>query len=124
MTLDELIARLERAEGPLSKDPAWDLADDIADALGLPGDDRMRSTLRSALGGSIDAALALVPEGRVYWGLHSYRSDVTDPDSERFVGEVSIHRDHRTTNLDARHRSPAVALCIAAIRARKETPNG
>ena len=59
--LASLIARLEAAERPLGSDSAYDMAEDIGDAVGLDTEARWR--LRDALMGSLDSALSLAPEG-------------------------------------------------------------
>lgn len=98
MTIDELIAALEKAEGPSSEIDA-----DIG--LTAAGWEPWLSKL-PPFTSSLDAALTLVPEG-LMWSVGTngdgrYRADVwTD------VVEIGIGC------------SPAIALCIAALEARR-----
>ena len=103
--LADLIARLERAEGP---DCELDCA--IYAFVFVAQDNPPPYT------GSVDAALTLVPEGveevRLQINKEVGCSNATmDPDT--FVGETVVGT--------ANH--PALALCIAALRAR-EAGNG
>lgn len=96
--IDALIAKLEQATGENNR-----LDDDIARLIGgKPG--------TFSYTGSIDAALSLVPEG---WSVHWWRSGDGLPNAE-------VHKEQGCTPYYG-HGAPAIALCIAALRARKVT---
>lgn len=140
MTLDDLIAQLEKAEGPSRElDQAIHLLvlpDDLASKI-IRGDMNVhewslgaggicwRSDSGSSGGtwpvrhysSSIDAALTLVPEGG--WTLWH------DAENGFFGARVgSVNSDLPFEHLIQGHsaKSPAIALCIAALKARKEQP--
>lgn len=93
MTLPELIAALERAEGPSRA---------LDDAIEMLRPDHMREHHRRYTA-SIDAALSLVPEGHE-WVLDSQ-------------GLAAILFANRASHA-AHAKTPAIALCIAALKAR------
>lgn len=103
MTPADLIEKLEKATGPDRK-----LDSAIVDFLvGMP---------RTAIGGdarytsSIDAALTLVPEGARVW-LELNTADFK-PHGAWVGGDYSHRKNYSRT------ATPAIALCIAALRAR------
>lgn len=104
--MDDLIARLEKATAPSRRLDAEIIA---VIKGGAPEDYEATSWALPRLTESLDAALTLVPEGcdaavHVYpdgcGNAHVYRMD--DPPSEMAEG-----------------RNPALALCIAALKARQ-----
>ena len=103
MTLDELIAALEKATGP-SIYLSWVIA-------GSPKFEDGTANLNVPhCTGSLDTALTLVPEG-MFWSVDSSGSAfVCDLDSEKQRGSV------RTGDA----ATPAIAICIAALKARKK----
>lgn len=113
MTRSELIAALEKATGP---DALLDA--DIWQEIGRPDtrtyDGRGCILVYTA---SIDAALALVPEG-LGWGIPFGPCTAHDGNKERrwWEAEVGPHLAEGAT--------PAIALCIAALRAREARDDG
>jgi len=118
MTIADLIERLEKATGPVRELDLecwwWGKAshsvqpmDADYKAFNLKMNDAPRYT------SSIDSALTLVPEG---WGwlVRDFKGD----------GEEGAYADvpHLTieSNMDGQafHKIPAIALCIACLRAR------
>lgn len=103
MTRDELIAALEAATGP-----AWALDQAIwAIIAGWSYPLRGAGSYDFSENGanyteSIDAALTLVPEG-CFWQLDA-------------TGEAAVY-DMEHYAKEARHKTPAIALCIAALKA-------
>ena len=118
-TLDALIERLERAEGP-SENLDWD----ILAQFGNPSYDihtcpRSMWTVVAAgqyrplsFSASLDAALSLVPEG---W---TRSVDATVP---RMGIDVCLFAENGSAR-DAVgvHKHEAIATCIAALKARRE----
>lgn len=113
--MDDLIAKLEAA----TEGSHW-LDRLIDEALGGDFDKPHSFTT------SIDAALKLVPEGKA-WGVGSIMFDELPP---RRAFAANCRREGcitpDTPAYDAVGATPALALCIAALRARqeKEKPNG
>lgn len=64
---------------------------------------------------SVDAALTLVPDG---WGI-GLAQEWPWPKEEAPLEARLFHRAHGC--VDATHDDPALALCIAALRAREAT---
>lgn len=139
--LATLIERLEKASGP-----DWELDIEIGEIIfpeqykalcedfektwkraqenGLH--DRRLACWRSTFQGvwrftySIDAALTLVPEGW-RWRVERYNTDETKCNAE--LAEVGQIRDFGIgikTRAQASGPTPAIALCIASLRARLE----
>lgn len=121
MTLDKLILALQRAEGPsraLDEEIAlacgWTRKPDHScswlwmrpDGQGWYRDSDTPPWFTS----SIDAALTLVPEG--FWW------EVTSPFGEVRRARASIYTKSNCVGY-ARHKTPAIAICIAALEARK-----
>lgn len=116
--LADLIARLERATGAdRDLDEAiaeWRFQDDMA-------------TKRTSKWGpvpryytaSLDAALTLVPEG-LDWLICSRRRNFQDGYYVHIMNG-DVNRDGRSVSV-AWHPIPAIALCIAALKARSATP--
>jgi hypothetical protein len=115
MHMDELIERLEKATGP---DRELDAA--IALAIGIPatksyGDEALGNFYRAPAyfkhyTASIDAAFTLVPEGcTAVFHLFNHRDGFWECDlgntGADFCGQAA---------------TPALAICIAALRARGE----
>lgn len=67
---------------------------------------------------SIDAALTLVPEGCIWKVFSDYPGDAYFADVEKWVPGQGGPENWRT---DGACSSPALALCIAALRARSES---
>lgn len=63
--------------------------------------------------GSVDAALSLVPEGMGFGLLVNRAGDETRAD---------IWGERTDKPFATRHRVPAIALCLAALRSRQSTP--
>jgi hypothetical protein len=115
----ELIARLEVAEGP-SRDLDMEIAK-LAQGFGLPG-----SGLLGYLPyftSSLDAALTLVPKG-MWWliGLGKTR-----PKEPLYGAQILLHGPRPPYNADVlaegeHDANPAIALCIASLKARSAKP--
>lgn len=108
-TLDALIDRLEKAaEGD------WALDREIVIALGLPE----TSALRRSFTRSIDDALSLVPEGR-YFTVSTRHSALRS----RELADAFIWADLDACVGDCDSApTPALALTIAALKARRAAP--
>ena len=110
-----LIERLEKATGP-----DRELNADIAEAIGvtvirmpLSGPHDGNGAMIADYSDSIDAALTLVPDG---WGRKcefgpGFNNSVT-------VGHVGADGLYDKPEQWASHESEAIALCIAALKAR------
>lgn len=115
MTLSELIAALERADGPSRElDSAicaemglenWTAAE-WAEAVSGVGREHWSIPGSLPYTSSIDAALTLVPEG-CYWAVYRSGMAYVKPDEDG-----PQERDL------AAAATPALALCIAALKAR------
>jgi hypothetical protein len=104
MTREELIAALQAA-----KRHDWRLDCDIADAFTLRKPEGVPSwEWPPRYTASIDVALTLVPEGWA-WGLWVNET-----------GPGGAHCDKGEERFVAKHLHPAIALCIAALKARGE----
>ena len=116
MTREELIAALETAT-----EPHWTYNGDIVDVLGLEKpDDVPPWQWPPAYTASIDAALTLVPEG-CDWVVRSGMADhPTDTRPYAHVMFGNVNRDRSRSLGEAHAPTPALALCIAAIKALKE----
>lgn len=119
LTMDDIIARLEKATGP-----DRELDGDISEAIGFSPVDYRRGEPRWAsmywfqlsdrvdpwpcppYTASIDAALTLVPEG-ADWNVGA------NPPSADIA-----HRAERWMTDECFSATPAIALCIAALKAR------
>ena len=104
MSKDELIAALEKATGP-----AFVLDMEIAKAV---NPNATKNTVPLPYSASIDAALTLVPEGW-NWAVFG-RLDWPNQNAQVWHPQ----REASTNNGDA--PTPALALCIAALRAGGE----
>lgn len=109
MTAVELIAALEGSTGAMFaldraiRDWLWE---GIEPVPGIP----------KPYTSSLDAALTLVPEEWTAWELRS-RANKT-----RFVAEVAkLGHVHDETTVSGWGDTPAIALCIAALKARGDT---
>ena len=111
--LQSLISRLEKAEGP-----DWKLSQDIGEAIGAqPRYEHPASQEPTHLNytASLDAAVGLVPEGWL-WVVG------TDPDPGKMYfatlrGPLDQKRPEGQFEAGFSN-SPAIALCIAALKAR------
>ena len=101
--MKELIERIEALDGPCF---AVDTA--IADAIGAP------PGLAKPYTASIDAAMTLVPEGEV--GIHGWDY------SEWSIRQ--IHIDSSEQVYESRAKTPALALCAAALRSQSNIEGG
>lgn len=124
MTLTDLIAALEAADGPSSEldfqiatcllhaqrfRDAKVVYDDNGEPWFIQVANGMTTTSIEAYTRSIDAALTLVPEGCVW----DAGKDTTGP------GFARIHRGKETSRETWFAATPAIALCIAALKARE-----
>ena len=113
-TLEELIARLEAATGPSRK---LDATIDIAVNGGTAADlayvlEDVERTLRPhRYTASIDAAMTLVPDDAC-WTVSVPRQP--DMSGKRYWASL------RSNHPGARGSTPAIALCIAALKARSQ----
>ena len=115
-SLEQLAQRVEALTGPCRETDAM-----IAEALGLPNgpdtfymtDGRGNPEISPRFTASLDAAMTLVPEGWS-WDIS------TRPDSSG--GVVYLHSPDRTKWRDRGGfaATPELALCAAALRARKD----
>jgi hypothetical protein len=110
----ELIARLEAATGP---DRDIDRA--IAKMLGV----MPLYELRGQIGGSwpdytasIDAALTLMPE---LWNYVIGSPGIEETELDKWCVNIAMHPDDRGDLTFA--PTPALAICIAALKARNQT---
>ncbi len=117
VTVSELIAALEKAEGP---DPILDAA--IMQSLRPEvtfraehnawfyqiGDVPVRVRVEPYTS-SIDAVLPLVPAG-AWW-------EISAPYGEKHLARSSMYIEGKCAGY-SRHKIPAIALCIAALKAR------
>ena len=123
MTRDELIAALEAATGP-SRELDWWVwwygksTEATAPNPRPPGEEYIRDSLEAnnspRYTASIDAALTLVPKG---WMVELWTAQPTD--TERWNSRVAAyyHPNHKYYGENA---YTAIALCIAALKARTE----
>lgn len=112
----ELIERLEAAEG----EDGW-LSEDIAKAVGIWSLTAGRFPTYPGYTGSLDAALTLVPEGYIYL-IRQGHPDLPDGSGRTLhfanvIPVVDFRNDHR-----AYANTPALALCIASLKARAKGP--
>jgi hypothetical protein len=103
--MDELIAKLETATGP-----SRDLDADICLATKRPSG-IVRAPAYTA---SIDAALTLVPNNAC-WEIHG---DYKGGDQHSAIVWQETAPSYWTIKTESDAASPAIALCIAALRAR------
>jgi len=107
MTVDELIERLEKAEGP-----SRELDEAIAKAV-LPVSKYYAAGVRiPAYTSSIDEALTLVPKGMPWMVRRSQPWDAHHPYCAAYVQRAENHECAATA------AAPAISICIAALRAR------
>lgn len=122
--LKDLIERLEQLTGPLTDlGSRYDLLK-VGERAGLTDDEL--AWLDRALAGSLDAAVALVPKDWWLFSLGEIRTEVRYAlDRHEPTGFYLVQLQHfeggrlRVT----RAAAPALALCIAALKAR-EPSNG
>ena len=113
------IRRLEAATGPLNHENALTLASAIGATLpGMSG-----ATIYDALRGSLDAAVALVPEGWIWLSSnrapkpHAGRAYISNGEMISISGGMTPNPRYRGQEVTA--PTPALALVIAALRARQ-----
>jgi hypothetical protein len=114
MTLPELIAALEAAEGP-----SRELDAEIAHATEWTGMELVEwPPFWPPFTSSIDAALTLVPE-KFYWSVGSLTDEHSEPHHE--YGAQLYLWSHVADKDDVIEHgaTPAIALCIAAVKARQ-----
>lgn len=118
-----LIERLEKAEA--GSQTALDSVDDLRKALGFGArNGRARYLCWSALGGSIDAALALVERALPGWKRSLFEhgdgwmARVQAPDEKLPDGRGWVSGPDAW----AKHSAPALALCISALKALHTQP--
>lgn len=105
MTREELIAALEKAEAG-----SYELSREVDGWLFREHHEEWKKASSMAYTQSVDAALTLVPEG---WRIYMERKP-TEPPQPWFV----TVRPHAKDGWDSVADSPALALCIAALKAR------
>lgn len=127
-----LIERLEKAEGPsreLDAHIGWHVGGWRGHICPTPESvyDGVRKNKLPVSGytGSIDAALTLVPEGWA-WALHHHRDcSGSNADPIAKVSRVNWGEKENEAKFyksaDGRGATPAIALCIAALKARLST---
>ena len=119
--MDTLIAELEAAARG-----SRELDHRIAELCVPPTEDARMAALESgddwprSYTTSIDAALTLVPEGRMWVHLWSCRNGDDGPDYHHCEIEVPEADDWMAKVRNA--PNPALALCIAALKARATNP--
>lgn len=106
-TLPDLIARLEKAEGP-----SRELDGLIADAMGIAVDSEVGAFLPHFTR-SVDHALWLVP-AKHHVHMHF---DLMDRDAKHLAGVCPLGENCGDYYSGA---TPALALCIAALKARQQ----
>lgn len=104
----ELLAALDAATGP-----SRELDYAIAAAVGWPDAPYSKQHARRYTE-SMDAALTLVPVERMWFVGHM------DPSDMRYAATISEIGNIGAASWRGVHATPALALCIAAIRARGE----
>ncbi len=107
----DLIARLEAAT-----EPSTSLDDAISDFLGRP-DAQFTSESRRYTS-SIDAALTLVPADLPYWTVVRRDTPLGKMTSEAVLTNGELFMSGRRRAVDVWGHTPALALCIAALKAR------
>ena len=128
--MDDLIARLQKVTGQdrgldgevffAAGGPAWDRAYIRAqEPCGCPPDiaKATAKTFAPRYTSSIDAALALVPEG-LHW---TYASVSGEAMIHSTTGRFLISEDKEVYGRGA---TPAIALCVAALKARAAVSSG
>ena len=117
MTPTELLAALEAATGPsreldaeIAASEKWTRFSDYW----LSPSGRQRQYHPPAYTASLDSALTLVPEGRMWFVGHM------DPSDMRYAATISEIGNIGAALWRGVHATPALALVIAAIRARGE----
>lgn len=111
--MDDLIARLEKATGP---DRDLDHAIDTA----LLGEWTYYAPEYTA---SIDAALTLVPNG-YRWLVRKHDGSKTWAGGKGAKSFANVYADeHESPMYEAWTQTPALALCIAALKARQAMAN-
>jgi hypothetical protein len=120
--MDTLIARLEAAMGP-SRELDLRICRDVLDgeplghAAGMPDELLLVAQGRLApmprYTASLDAALTLVPVGYCWKLRHAYAAQAV-------VWQIDCEYDEGSGRIlpFGEHRTPAIALCIAALKAR------
>ncbi len=105
--MDDLIARLEAAtKGNRKLDYAiYEMVE--PDGFRVPADFTT----------SLDAALTLVAEG-MYWAVGAGKTRVDEPLYGAAIYEPQISDDPKTLAQGQTDATPALALCIAALKAR------
>lgn len=89
---------------------------DVDGTIVRPGTDRFIHVPK--LTTSVDAALALVEEVLPTAGFKI--ETVKRSDDTRMGWSVSMSANYRTPHIDAVHKSPAAALCLALINAKEK----
>lgn len=130
MSLSDLIARLEKATGPhreldlrIARAHGWR---DCGAAWARPGETHSSVWAPPAFTASIEAALTLVPEGWEYHisnrapAPHTGRAYVHNGEMQ-FIGGGMV-RNPKYRGYETTASIPALALCIAALRAREVQP--
>lgn len=117
MTRADLIAALEKLDGPFttplySNQQRRDLIA-LAERAGLTG--RELDALDEVLGGSLDAALTLVPKGR----YRVYLERLPVDSGPAWKALVRHHGRGHEIEESGHTEHPALCLCIAALKARE-----
>ena len=109
--MDDLIAELERAEKGSQPELLHRAVDFARDQGWFNEDEHAKAWAFINIGAFESAALTLVPEGR-YWRINPSLSK----------GRPTAGVECDTCEAMAEAATPALALTIAALKARKETP--
>lgn len=107
----DLIRRLEAATGP---DRELDAAIDAVIARSFASDPMFPETPYTS---SLDAALTLVPAHHLWWVKQGFRFQAV-------VWMIETDYDERYPPTGFSTNSPAIAFCIAAIKARAAVAKG
>lgn len=111
-SLDALIERLERAEGPITD---YMERRDIAEVARAAGFVTFETdNLLKALRGSLDAALSLVPAHHLWQVKRGFVCEAIVWSAERDYDDSG-----HVAPVGRKPDGPALALCIAALKARR-----
>jgi hypothetical protein len=113
MTLEKIIAALEKANGP-----SEELDRGIASTLNSSQDKIFWAVLDYT--SSLDAALTLVPNTFPYWMVERRDTPLGPMTAEAVVHNNLLFMSGKRVSFDVWGHTPALALCIAALKARQD----